>query len=190
MAFTRQPRRPGRRKSDKPESDRRPCRLARPAAPQHAGAEPGKARRGDRPHLSAGAEIRARRQPHRRQPAARAEPGARRAGVVLLRRHGPGARAGDSRRVSPSRRPKRSRPTRCAGARRSSWSTPITRSTIRALRRRLFDLAKALAARAAGRRRRTAGVDAAADKIGLDGCARDIRQRRRAACAARARAGR
>ena len=31
----------------------------------------------------------------------------------------------------PSRRPKRSTPIRCAGAKRSSWSAPITGSTIR-----------------------------------------------------------
>ncbi|CAA9285272.1 MAG: Transcriptional regulator, partial [uncultured Craurococcus sp.] len=70
-----------------PEPHRCACRHAGSPPPHPARHEPGKARRGARPHLPAGAEIRARREPHRRQPALRPRPRSRRADRLLLRRH-------------------------------------------------------------------------------------------------------
>src|SRR5690242_10224882 len=49
--------------------DRRACRLTSQAAPPDARHEPGAAWGGTRAYISAGAKIRARRQPDRRQPA-------------------------------------------------------------------------------------------------------------------------
>ena len=69
------------------QPDRCSCRQPRAPAPHPARHEPGEARRGDRPDLPAGAEIRARRQSHRLEPAVRSRPRARRAGLLFLRRH-------------------------------------------------------------------------------------------------------
>src|SRR5579862_4128587 len=68
----------------RPQPDRRPRRLTGAVAAQHDGAEPGKARRGPRPDLSASTKIRARRQSYRRQPPARTEPDHGRSGAVLF----------------------------------------------------------------------------------------------------------
>src|SRR5580704_10289753 len=66
---------PGRPPQGRPAaSDRHSCRRTSPATPHHAADEPGEARGRARAHLSTGAEIRARNQPHRRQPVVSALP--------------------------------------------------------------------------------------------------------------------
>ena len=96
--------------------------------------EPGEACRSHRPDLPAGAEIRARRQPRRLEPAVRSCSRARCADRLFLRGYGgecrqqiaepPDGRVGDAR-CSPMR----PSPIRWRAARPWSWCAPITRST-------------------------------------------------------------
>ena len=64
----------------------RPCRRADAPAAHTSRDEPGEARHRRRADVPADPKIRARLQPHRLEPAVRVRQGARRAGVVLLRR--------------------------------------------------------------------------------------------------------
>ena len=75
----------------------------------------------------------------------RSEPRARRPGLVFLRRDRSGARAGDPGRLRRTCGRSVSTPIRCAGARRSNWSSAYYGIDDPAVRRRLFELAKALA---------------------------------------------
>src|SRR5262249_25490734 len=63
-----------------------PRRRARARTAHYAGAYPAAARRSDRGDLSAGAQVRARDQPHLGRPVIRDRTGAERAGQLFLRR--------------------------------------------------------------------------------------------------------
>src|SRR5438552_1341822 len=131
-------------------SGRHPCRLPRPIAPRRIGNEPGEARVGARTDLSAGAEIRARRQSDQRQPALLHEQGfGRRCSVFLRRLCGIGGHlrvcgiAGGDIRVRPVAAARNDRAGRgLLPYRESDAASPNARSGEKLCRRRRAEIAR------------------------------------------------